>query len=64
MALCLFSPPAQTRARNGVSGSLGASFQDMFFHKYEINRLDTKNPRKAGQTAQNCGFCAAKAKAH
>jgi hypothetical protein len=56
LAALLSSPPTQTRARRAVSGSLGRSFQVMFFHKSEIISLDSENPRKAGKTAENQGF--------
>src|SRR5687767_6777354 len=53
--LCL-APRRRLAPGAAVSGSHWASFQAMFFHKYEINCLDSQKARKAGAMAQICGF--------
>ncbi|MGI8612244.1 MAG: hypothetical protein ACR2KH_08265 [Sphingomicrobium sp.] len=56
MAFFLSSPWRRLGARKAVSGSLGARFQDMFFHKSEIISLDSENTGKAGEDAENRDF--------
>jgi hypothetical protein len=50
------APGRRLGAWKAVSGSVGASFQDLFFHKSEIISLDSENPRKAGRNAENRNF--------